>query len=74
MFVVTARGGVYSEGPAAALDFQEPYLRTVLGFLGLNDAIFVHLEGLKISPEAAASGLARARAKIATLIPQRAVA
>lgn len=72
VFVVTARGGVYSDGPAAAFDFQEPYLRTVLGFLGLNDVTFVHLEGLKISPEAAASGLARARAKIETLIPQRA--
>lgn len=72
VFVVTARGGVYSDGPTAAFDFQEPYLRTVLGFLGLNDVTFVHLEGLKISPEAAASGLARARAKIETLIPQRA--
>jgi FMN-dependent NADH-azoreductase len=46
----------------------------VLGFLGLNDVSFVHLEGLKISPEAAASGLARARAKIETLIPRRAAA
>jgi FMN-dependent NADH-azoreductase len=72
VFVVTARGGIYSDGTAAAFDFQEPYLRTVLGFLGLNDVTFVHLEGLKISPEAAASGLARARAKIATLIPARA--
>jgi FMN-dependent NADH-azoreductase len=74
VFVVTARGGIYSEGPAATFDFQEPYLRTVLGFLGLNDVSFVHLEGLKISPEAAASGLARARAKIETLIPRRAAA
>ncbi len=74
VFVVTARGGVYSEGPAAAFDFQEPYLRTVLGFLGLNDVTFVHLEGLNISPEAAASGHARARAKIESLIPGRAAA
>lgn len=74
VFVVTARRGVYSEGPAAAFDFQEPYLRTVLGFLGLDDVTFVHLEGLKISPEAAASGLARAREKIETLIPHRAAA
>jgi FMN-dependent NADH-azoreductase len=74
VFVVTARGGVYSEGPAAALDFQEPYLRTVLGFLGLTDVTFVHLEGLKVSPEAAASGLAKARAKIESLVPRRAAA
>ena len=73
-YVVTARGGVYSEGPAAAFDFQEPYLRTVLGFIGIKDVTFVHLEGLKISPEAAANGLAKARAKIESLVPRRAAA
>src|SRR5262249_27405205 len=36
VFVVTGRGGLYSgESPARVLDFQEPYLRGVLGFLGL---------------------------------------
>ena len=54
VFVLTARGGVYSNGaPAAALDFQEPYLRTVLGFLGLTDVTFVHFEGIGMGPEAA---------------------
>ena len=71
VFVVTARGGIYSEGPAGAFDFQEPYLRAVLGFIGLDDVTFLHLEGLKISPEAAASGLARARAALARLVPRR---
>src|SRR5580704_5966146 len=38
MFVLGARGGVYSKGsPFAIFDFQEPYLRSVLGFLGLTD-------------------------------------
>ena len=74
VFVVTARGGVYSEGPYNVLDFQEPYLRAVLGFVGLTDVTFVHLEGLKVSPEAAASGLAKARAKIESLVPHRAAA
>src|SRR5689334_16875674 len=54
VFVLVARGGVYSKGaPAAAFDFQEPYLRTVLGFLGLTGVTFVHLEGLAMGPEAA---------------------
>lgn len=74
VYVVTARGGVYSEGPAAVFDFQEPYLRAVLGFVGLGDVTFVHLEGLKVSPEAAASGLAKARAKIESLVPRLAAA
>lgn len=75
VFVVTARGGVYSgDSPQRAFDFQEPYLRAVLGFLGLDNVTFVHLEGLKVSPEAAADGLARARGAINTLAPRRAAA
>lgn len=68
VFVVTGRGGVYSgDAPAKLFDFQEPYLRGVLGFLGLTDTTFVHVEGLKISPEAAEQGIARAREEIAVI-------
>ena len=45
VFIVSARGGVYSDGPMKAMDFQEPYLRTVLGFIGLTDVTFVRSEG-----------------------------
>jgi FMN-dependent NADH-azoreductase len=66
VFVVTARGGVYTgDSPAKAFDFQEPYLRGILGFLGLTDVTFVHAEGFKLSPEAAEQGVARARQLIA---------
>jgi FMN-dependent NADH-azoreductase len=69
VFVVTGRGGVYSgDSPARVFDFQEPYLRGVLGFLGLGDVTFIHVEGLKVSPEAAEQGLARARAAIAAIV------
>ena len=67
VFVVTGRGGVYTgNSPAKVLDFQEPYLRGVLGFLGLTDVSFIHVEGLRVSPEAAEQGLARAREAIAS--------
>jgi FMN-dependent NADH-azoreductase len=66
VFVITGRGGVYTgDSPAKVFDFQEPYLRSVLGFLGLTDVSFVHVEGLKVSPEAAEQGVARARDAIA---------
>src|SRR5580658_7603797 len=72
VFVVTARGGLYAgDGPHRAYDFQEPYLRAVLGFLGLDDVTFLHLEGLNISAEAAAQGLVRARAALAAIVPQQ---
>lgn len=70
VFVTTARGGIYRAGsPAMALDFQEPYLRAILGFLGLTDVTFVHAEGLNIDPDTAARGLADARRVVAELLP-----
>ena len=63
--IVVARGGVYSDGPAKPLDFQEPYLRAILGFIGLTDIDVVHVEGVAMSaigPEkAVASAMARSR-------------
>jgi FMN-dependent NADH-azoreductase len=68
VYVLTARGGVYSNGaPAAAFDFQEPYLRAVLGFLGLTDVTFVHFEGLAMGPEAANANRGKAIAAIERL-------
>lgn len=44
--VLVATGGVYEAGsPAGALNFVEPYLRTVLGFIGVADVKFVTAAG-----------------------------
>src|SRR5437899_3140388 len=63
VILVLARGGIYSDGPAKPLDFQEPYLRAILGFIGLTDIEVVHVEGVAMSaigPEkAVASAMAR---------------
>jgi FMN-dependent NADH-azoreductase len=68
VYVLVARGGLYSKGaPAAAFDFQEPYLRAVLGFLGLADVTFIHLEGLAMGPEAANANRDKALAEIERL-------
>ncbi len=39
-----ASGGAYAEGPAKAYDFVEPYLRAVLGFVGITDVTVVRVE------------------------------
>jgi FMN-dependent NADH-azoreductase len=70
VYVVAARGGVYTaDSPAKAMDFQEPYLRAMLGFNGLTDITFVHVEGQRISPAAAEAGLRRAREAVHQLVP-----
>ena len=42
MLVIASRGGNYSpESPLRSFDHQEPYLRTVFGFLGITDITFI---------------------------------
>lgn len=55
--LVVSRGGVYSEGPMKALDFQEAYLRGVLGFLGITDVHAVRVEGVAMGEEAVKKAL-----------------
>lgn len=44
-YIAMASGGVYSEGAAKQMDFVSPYLRTILGFLGITDVDLVRVEG-----------------------------
>ncbi|MBV9930850.1 MAG: FMN-dependent NADH-azoreductase [Alphaproteobacteria bacterium] len=62
--VIEARAGLYSEGPAAAMDSQEPHLRTLLGFMGIDDVRFVRVEKLAFGPEAAAAAIEEAVAAL----------
>lgn len=55
-----ARGGVYSNGPLAAIEHQESLLRVVLGFIGVTDVEVVRAEGIAFGPDAAAAGLDKA--------------
>ncbi len=65
VFVLAARGGAYGEGsPAAAMDMQEPYLRTILGFVGLTDVTFIHAEGIA----GGMAGKEKAQAQITELL------
>jgi len=47
VYVLTSRGGRYAKGtPTESLDLQTPYLKTVLGFIGLTDVTFISAEGV----------------------------
>ncbi|MFD2720154.1 FMN-dependent NADH-azoreductase [Hymenobacter monticola] len=49
VYLALASGGVYSGGsPMAAYDFMAPYLKPVLGFIGLTDVEVVRVEGTSI--------------------------
>jgi len=67
VFVIEARGGDYADVPVNAFDFQEPLLRTHLGFLGMFDVSFIRAQGLRQRPEEAADIIRHAESVIARL-------
>jgi len=48
--LVLASVGVFSEGPWKPWDTVEPYLRQILGFIGIDDVQTVRAEGMNIPP------------------------
>ncbi|HEY6902165.1 MAG TPA: NAD(P)H-dependent oxidoreductase [Puia sp.] len=48
VYLVLSSGLMVTEGPGNAPDFVEPYLRHMLGFLGMTDVSVVRLEGADV--------------------------
>jgi FMN-dependent NADH-azoreductase len=71
VYAVLTRGGIHRNQPS---DTQVPYLRTMLGFLGMTDVEFVYAEGLAMGPEAETRALDSARAEIARIAVAEGVA
>lgn len=63
--VVTTRGGVHKAGET---DHVVPYLKTVLGFIGIENVDTVYAEALNMGPEAAEQGMQQAQQEIKLLV------
>ncbi|MBO8163423.1 MAG: FMN-dependent NADH-azoreductase [Brevibacillus sp.] len=57
---IQARGGIYSEGPGAEMEFGDRYIRTVLSFIGITDVESIIVEGMAQMPDQADEIRARA--------------
>ena len=69
MAIITARGGNYAPGnPMQAMDYQEPWLYAIFGFIGITDITFIHAQGLNMGDEARETGLKFARERIEELV------
>ena len=66
--VIETRGGFYSDGPAKAMDSQEPHLRTLLGFMGITDVTFIRAEKLAFGPDAREQSIVAARTQLGQAI------
>jgi FMN-dependent NADH-azoreductase len=70
--VASARGGIYSSGPATSADFQEAYLKQVFGVIGIHGMEFVRAEGLNLGIEQREAAVTRAHAQISGAVREAA--
>ncbi|MGE0225059.1 MAG: FMN-dependent NADH-azoreductase [Acetobacteraceae bacterium] len=70
--IVSARGGIYSEGPAQAMDHQESYLKAALGLAGITDISVIRAEGVNLGAERREQSIAAAQRQISTLLKKAA--
>ncbi len=64
VYVAAARGGVHL---GKMSDSQTPFIKTILGFLGLTDVRIVYAEGLNMGESAKATSLSQFQADIAQI-------
>lgn len=64
VIIISSRGGVYSEGPMKIMDYQETYLKAVLGFIGLTDVAFIRAEGVAMGEDAVKNALQAAETQL----------
>ncbi|WES64664.1 NAD(P)H-dependent oxidoreductase [Microbacter sp. GSS18] len=58
MVVSLSSGGDYSDAsPMRALNFNEPYLRTIFGFIGITDVTFINAYAMDIAPDIRSASL-----------------
>ncbi|MPT49195.1 MAG: FMN-dependent NADH-azoreductase [Sphingobium sp.] len=67
VIIVATRAGAYSEGEAAAMDFQIPYLRQLLAFVGITNVDVVLVEKLAFGEEAASASIAAGKNELSKL-------
>jgi FMN-dependent NADH-azoreductase len=72
--VVTGRGSSMLDARYDGFDHQEPYLRTVFRFLGIDDVTFVHAQGVALAADARPAVVAKAEAEIDRLFPLPSIA
>lgn len=65
VIIASSRGGVFSTSEQMrAMDFQEDYLKAVLGFLGMHDVTIIRAEGLSMGDANRNAAFDTARAAI----------
>ena len=64
VYVIATRGGDYSENGAAHLDFVLPYIKAVMGFVGLQNVTLIQANGIALGEEVLAATIAGVTSQI----------
>ncbi|MCG3742673.1 FMN-dependent NADH-azoreductase [Vibrio cincinnatiensis] len=59
--VITTRGGIHKD---STTDNVTPYLKTILGFVGMTDVQFAYAEALNMGEDSASKGIESAKAQL----------
>ncbi len=70
MFIIAPRGasGFGADGQYEKLNYQTPYLATILGFIGITDITFVEVKNDEDSGQKLTNAIARVRNQIAQVV------
>lgn len=71
VILVQAHGGQYCNTQAQSIDFVTPYLKHMLGFMGMTEVEVIHVEGTifgeEVAERAVVAGIERANAHVSAL-------
>lgn len=67
MVVIASRGGDYTTPQTHGLDFQEPYLRTIFGFVGIKEMDFIIAEPMDMGAQLQQQKIQQAQASAKSL-------
>jgi FMN-dependent NADH-azoreductase len=74
MVCITSRGSDYSPGTYMhALDFQEPYLRAIFSFAGIEEIYFVHAQAMDMAVGMSQASLEKAKAEARAMVDKLAI-
>ncbi|MFL7865008.1 FMN-dependent NADH-azoreductase [Vibrio cincinnatiensis] len=63
--VITTRGGIHKD---SATDNVTPYLKTILGFVGMTDVQFAYAEALNMGEDSASKGIESAKSQLTEIV------
>lgn len=70
VMIACGAGGYVDQGPLAAADFARPYLRFLLGFLGVSDVHFITIEQTTADAAIVAAERSKATSLVETAVRQ----